>query len=102
MIEKRNLIPTLERRLQALPVGHCLDVRSYKRDRGFLLVKAADAVRVIEDGFEKHDFEVARDRLRKVLKTVVKREFPRSNKLRVYDLGEYEAGSSEAMPRKVL
>lgn len=102
MIEKRNLIPTLLRRLQSLPDGHCLDVRSYKRDRGFLLIRLDGATtRVVEDGFEKQRIDVAAADLKKTLKDLVKREFPRSNKLRVYDLGEYDAGA-EAMPRKVL
>ena len=102
MIEKRNLISNLLRRLQALPDGHCLDVRSYKRDRGFMLIRLdADTTRVVEDGFEKQRLDVAAGDLKKTLKEMVKREFPRSNKLRVYDLGEYEEGA-EAMPRKVL
>ena len=103
MIDKTNIIPTLLRRLDKLSVGHCLDVRSYKRDRGLLIVKAAPThYRIIEDGFEARRLEVAEEDLKKTLKTLVKREFPRSNRLRVYDLGAQDEGACTRIMRKVL
>ena len=103
MIDKTNIIPTLLRRLDKLTVGHCLDVRSYKRDRGLLIIKTAPAsYRIIEDGFEKRQLEVAEEGLKKTLKGLVKREFPRSNRLRVYDLGRHDEGDVPTLKRKVL
>ncbi|WP_303905207.1 hypothetical protein [Thiohalomonas denitrificans] len=99
MIEKRNAIAEVMRRAAVLPLGHALEVRSYKRDRGFMLVREGEAdYRLIEEGFEQARVCVRCEDLKRLLKTVVKREFPRSNKLRIYETGEFR----EWVSRKVL
>ena len=91
VIDKSAIIATLLKRVAKLEYGHHLDVRSYKRDRGFYLVRlGADSFRVIEAGFAEQDFTTDLAGLRKGLKVIVKREFPRSHKIRVYDLGEFD------------
>jgi hypothetical protein len=102
MIGKDNLIEDLLRRLRKLPVGECLEVRSYKRDRGFLLVRQGDdRFRLVEDGFEQADLALAASDLKRTLRTVVKREFPRSHKLRVYNLTDCGSAGLD-LPRKRL
>ena len=75
---------------------HCLDLRSYKRDRSVLIIRVKEKeFQVIENGFHQEVFEVDLPGLRALLKKLIKREFPRSNKLRIYMLGIYKKGESE-------
>lgn len=91
MLDKSSLIPAVLARLKKMPIGHALDLRTYKRDRSVLIVKQAnDAFRVVENGFAGEEFAVAAAGLARLLKTLLKREFPRSNKIRLYQLGEYD------------
>ena len=88
MIDLQQAIPTVLKRLKGLDVGECMELCSYKRDRCLLLMpREGGEILVIERGFEEHRFEVAPEKLKKLLKTLVRREFPRSTKLRLYDLG---------------
>ncbi len=104
MIDKNNIIPALLERLHNLPQGHYLDVRTYKRNRSLLLVKKEDDdFLVIENGFVRERYEeVPAKKLKKLLKTLVKREFPRSTKIRVYNMGEFDEEKAWNVKRKVL
>lgn len=87
MIDKANAISTVMSRAAKLAVGSGMDLRTYKRDRSVVISRVAeDIYEVMEDGFEKNRFEVDEKGLKKILKTLMKREFPRSNKIRVYDI----------------
>jgi hypothetical protein len=102
MLDKATALPALLRRLDKLPRGHALDLRTYKRNRSVLIRRTgADRYDVAEDGFRREDFSVPFSGLKKLLKTLLKREFPRSAKIRVYDLG---AASGDDLPtgRKVI
>jgi hypothetical protein len=102
MLDKATALPALLRRLEKLPLGHALDLRTYKRNRSVLVRRTdADAFHVVEDGFHQEDFRVPFSDLKKLLKTLLKREFPRSTKIRVYDLG---AADGEDLPtgRKII
>ncbi|EGB14837.1 hypothetical protein DND132_1630 [Pseudodesulfovibrio mercurii] len=102
MLDKATALPVLLRRLDTLPVGHALDLRTYKRNRSVLVRRAgADRYDVTEDGFRRETFRVPAADLKKLLKTLLKREFPRSTKLRVYDLGAAE-GDDLPTGRKVI
>jgi hypothetical protein len=78
-------------RLQALRMldkqtapGSGLELFTYKRDRGVGIVRLdADTFLVREHGFVDQESEVKRAGLPKLLKTIIKREFPRSHKVRV-------------------
>jgi len=84
MLEKTAVIRTVLERLSKLEVGHYLDLRTYKRNRSVLIVKRdAEDFLVVEDGFARDSFEVSSDRLKGLLKTLLKKEFPRSNKVRL-------------------
>ncbi|WFS61974.1 hypothetical protein LF599_15080 [Pseudodesulfovibrio thermohalotolerans] len=102
MLDKATLLPDLLRRLDKLPQGHALDLRTYKRNRSVLIRRiGADAFDVTEDGFQKERFQVPFSGLKKLLKVLFKREFPRSTKIRLYALG---AADGDDLPtgRKVI
>jgi hypothetical protein len=61
-----------------------VELLSYKRDRGITLVRQdEDDFLVIENGFEQQEVVVDRSGLPRILKTLFKREFPRSHKVRL-------------------
>lgn len=101
MIDKTQIIETVTERLKNLSVGHYLDLRTYKRNRSVIIVKVTgDAFLVIEDGFFKERFQVNSDKLKKLLITLLKREFPRSHKIRLYVMGKFIEGKTPT--RKIL
>ena len=103
MIDKTTLIPAVLQKAKKLPVNHCIDVRTYKRDRSVLIVKLSiDVFLVKEDGFYQEEFEVPLGKLSKLLKTLLKKEFPRSHKVRLYDLGEYSPEKFAGIARKKI
>ncbi|MEW5772037.1 MAG: hypothetical protein AB1916_00800 [Thermodesulfobacteriota bacterium] len=104
MLPKDTVLEAALARLERLPPGHALDLRTYKRNRSVLLRKNPDGtVLVLEDGYERQRFEaVSRDKLPKLLKTLLKREFPRSAFVRLYDLGEHDPDAAPAARRKVI
>ena len=102
MIEKGNVIAAVLARLKKLSVGEHLDVRSYKRDRSVLIIRHdSSTVRILERGFFEEEHMVEAVQLKKTLKLIVKREFPRSNKLRLYDMGPYEAFAATPRRKKI-
>ena len=102
MIEKGYVIAAIITRLKKLPVGDHLDVRSYKRDRSILIIREDEtSLRIIERGFFEEEFTVAITQLKKLLKTIIKREFPRSNKLRIYDMGPYEEFAPKVKRKRI-
>jgi len=87
MIDIAGAIPTVLTEAKKLAIGAGLDLRTFKRDRSVVIRKVGDdAYSVVEDGFETNRFETAHKGLKKLLKTLLKREFPRSNKIRIYKL----------------
>lgn len=102
MIDKAAILDVLEERLPKLSVGHALDLRTYKRNRSVVIHKTgADELTFIEDGFARETVTAPVSKLRKVMKTLLKREFPRSTKIRLYDLGEYTP-DKERLARKTI
>jgi len=90
MIDKATALESVLRKLKKLPVGHCIDLRTYKRNRSLLILHIRELEYIIyEDGYETIEHQVAFKGMKKLLKTLFKREFPRSNKIRMYELGEY-------------
>lgn len=93
MINKDSFIADTLKRLEKLEVGKCLDIRTFKKDRKVVIEKLAVNYNVYEEGFEKQSFmNLEVQDMKKLLKTLEKREFPRSNKLRVYVVDAKEAG----------
>jgi len=92
MIDKDTAIPTIMNRVKKLPIGHAIDLRTYKRNRSVVIARTGeDEYDVVENGFEEERFQVDLEKMKKLLKLLLKREFPRSTKMRLYDLGESEA-----------
>jgi hypothetical protein len=102
MIDKTQIVETVCERLKILPTSYCLDLRTYKRNRSLMIVKRTEQdLLVVENGFFKERFRVEPKKLRKLLKTLLKKEFPRSRKIRLYVLETFEEG--EALnKRKIL
>ncbi|MGX9364941.1 hypothetical protein ACTVJH_02740 [Desulfoplanes sp. PS50] len=85
MVNKTTLIDTLEKKIKKIAVGTCLDVRSYKRNRKILVIKSAeDELQIIEKGFDSGEYIVPVAEFKRVMKKLVKREFPRSTQIRIY------------------
>jgi len=63
MIDKEKILDTVTGRLKNLPVGHYLNLRTYKRNRSVIIVKQSENnLLIIEDGFSKkspHNFRKA-------------------------------------------
>jgi len=65
---------------------------SYKRDRRVAIVYLdQDRFRIREDGFVHREKVVSRAELPRLLKTVIRREFPRSRKVRLIRIDETAA-----------
>jgi len=91
MLDISTAIPNILQRLDKLPVGHCLDLRTFKRNRSVIIIKKQEeCFEIIENGFYQDRFEVQKDKLKKNLKRLLKKEFPRSNKMRIYHWGEFQ------------
>lgn len=103
MIDKNIFIKTLIEKAKKLPIGHYLDIRSYKRNRTVLLIKEEDDLfLVIEDGFFKEEFRANLANLQKLFKTIIRKEFPNSHKIRIYTMGEYTETITKSIKRKKL
>ena len=101
MIDKRNLPKVLLERLAKLPVGHAVDIRTYKRDRSVTFMRLdEERFRVVVDGFGQDDVTLPEARLSKFIRKVLRSEFPRSNKVRLYMLGPYDPDRDEVRRRK--
>ena len=71
------------KKLDELKLYNCLDIRSYKKNRKVIIEKLENTFNV----YEKREFlNISKEELKKLLRTIEKIEFPRSNKLRVYVL----------------
>lgn len=102
MIDKEKIIDTVTERLNKLAVGHYVDLRTYKRNRSVFIVKMSeDDLLIIEDGFFKERFHIKTEKLNKLLTTLLKKEFPRSHKIRLYVMGKFTE-EAQNTKRKIL
>ncbi len=102
MIDKHVIIETLIKKAKSLALNHYLDIRTYKRNRGIIIVKKEiNNYYIMEDGYYKETFHIEENKLRKLLQTLIQREFPRSHKIRVYTMGVYIEDSIPPV-RKIL
>ena len=103
MIDKTKIIDTVQERLKKLPHGHYMDLRTYKRNRSVIIVKIdEDNLLVIENGYFKERFQIRTEKLKKLMKTLLKKEFPRSRKIRLYVMGRFSEEESDQPNRKIL
>jgi len=103
MIDKTQIIDSVTERLEKLPTGHYLDLQTYKRNRSVLIVKMGeDDLLIIEDGFFKERFRIKTEKLRKLLAALLRKEFPRSHKTRLYVMGKFMEKEMQNIKRKAL
>lgn len=103
MIDKTKILETVYEKLEKLPSGHYLDLRTYKRNRSVIIVKENESkFLVVQNGYSSERFTVEGDKLGKLLKTVIRREFPRSNKIRLYVMGEFQEEEALGIERKII
>jgi hypothetical protein len=103
MIDRTNIMETVMERLKKLPTGHYLDLRTYKRNRSVIIIKnTEDDFMVIEDGYFKERFQLKSEKLKKLLNAILRKEFPRSHKIRLYVMGRYTEDEAQNTSRKVL
>ncbi len=69
-----------------------LEILSYKRNRGLTVIKKDENLFWIrERGYLDQEVLVTDRELQRLLKSIMKREFPRSRKVRVYSLSGQDA-----------
>ena len=92
MINLEAAVKEALKRIRKLTPPEGLEVLSYKRNRGVsLLLVDADTVRIIERGYEQRDETHEITALPRLLKSIFKTEFPRSRKVRMYNIPGPEA-----------
>ncbi len=103
MIDKTKIIETVVERLKSLPTGHYLDIRTYKRNRSVIIVNKQNAeLLIIQNGYEFQKYEIKKDKLKKLIKTLLKKEFPRSHKVRLYTMGKFDESQALNNKRKII
>ena len=84
MVDISSAANTVIRRLAGVSEGSGIRMLTFKKDRSVTIIRIdAGTFRVIEQGFENREFVVEEKRLRKTVKNLLKREFPRSRKVRL-------------------
>ncbi len=92
----RKILNTLKK----TPDGSGLEVLSYKRNRGITVIKKDDETYFIrERGYLDQELDCTSRELQRHLKSMMKREFPRSRKVRIYVLKD---ASEAGIKRKKL
>lgn len=90
MIDKDKFLQFILEKSEKLSIGDYLDIRTYKRNRGLYFIKNwEDKFYIIENWYYQEEFEINKKDLKKTFKKLLKKEFPRSNKIRVYEMGKY-------------
>ncbi len=80
------------KRIKKLTPPNGLEIMSYKRNRGVsVLILDNDTVRVIQRGYGQRDETHEITALPRLLKSIFKTEFPRSRKVRMYNIPGPEA-----------
>ena len=70
--------------MRKMETGDSLELLTWKKDRSLLLVKqSGEKVVVVERGFVEEEYQVEFNKLKKLLKSLLKREFHRSHKIRI-------------------
>lgn len=84
MIDLKAAIPTALSRLRKLERGAVLELLTCKRDRGVAIRRTGDdAFEVREFGYRTGTVTADLKGMKKLLRTLLKREFPRSKKIHV-------------------
>ena len=80
-----HAIPTIITRLKNLPNDHFIELLTFKKDRSIKIVKINDReLLIIEKGYAEQEHHVPFTKIKKTLKSLIKKEFPRSNKAHLH------------------
>ncbi len=63
--------------------GYTISIKSFKKDRVITITKHRNSYVIVENGFSKGRFEASGDELKKRIKELISKEFPRSHELSV-------------------
>ncbi len=69
--------------LSKIDEDHKLIVLSFKKDRKVTFTKHGNEIIITEDGFKKESFQVNAEELKKNVKEIISKEFPRSHKVQI-------------------
>ncbi len=84
MIDKAAALGTVLTRTKTLAMGHGIELCTFKKDRSVLIIRTGpDNFSVSQNGFEQAYYTESAKGLRSLIKRLLKREFPRSNKVRL-------------------
>jgi hypothetical protein len=87
LVNIESVLRTLLQRLDKLGPGQGIELLSHKRNRSIAVMVLEDKkVLVRERGYREEEKIVARGGLSKILKSLIKHEFPRSRKVRMYQV----------------
>lgn len=90
-IDKGRVLHATLARLSRLKEGEGLLLQPYKKDRAVCVIRRRETFQVLERGFSRQEFFVETEKIRKLLKGLCKKEFPRSNTVWLNLLGPEEA-----------
>lgn len=80
-VDKNRLVNEALAQLSRLGQGEGVLLQPFKKDRHVCVIEEHGSYRVVERGFSRKDFVVERGKIRKLLKTLCRKEFPRSHKV---------------------
>ncbi len=80
-VDKGRVLQEIMQRLKKIKNGEGILLQPYKKDRSVWVVMQGDSYSVHERGFVQKDLIVEKKKIKKLIKTVCRREFPRSNKV---------------------
>ena len=82
VIDISSVIITTVQRINKSEPGSGIKILTYKKDRHVSITRIDDTrLQIEERGFEQRKFEIEEKQLKKAMKTLIKREFPRSRKV---------------------
>ena len=85
LVNRDSLLKKITTTLAKLEPEQGLEILSYKRNRGIdILLRNSETIWVRERGYVEEEYLVDMEGLPKLLKSLIKREFPRSRKVRLY------------------
>lgn len=83
-----SVIRNLLQKLEKLSPPQGIELLSYKRNRSVAVLLLGDNTFLVrERGYREEEQVVEKERLQKCLKLLIKYEFPRSRKIRMYQVG---------------
>ncbi len=95
LINIQSAMQRIIRQAEQMEPGQGIEILSYKRNRGVTLIRTSTDLKVIERGYREEEWQIPLKNLAKLLKSIIKIEFPRSRKVRIYQLASPEEAHQE-------